>query len=127
MREATLWSCFGRLDVKESRYVDGCYWTLRPPESSLADTKSHLCLIIIFPTHLTYYLAPNTLAPALPFPFSQHSKVHFLLVSTLNSAYPDHDFSFLRPDHFTREPSPAQVLAHVSGNLLGTSGIGVSS
>ncbi|KAK4683953.1 repressor of RNA polymerase III transcription MAF1, partial [Tremellales sp. Uapishka_1] len=64
MREAGLSSCFGRLDVKESR------------------------------------------------------KVHFLLVSTLNSAFPDHEFSFLRPDHFTREPSAAQVLSHLSGNLL---------
>ena len=50
------------------------------------------------------------------------SKVHFLLVSTLNSAFPDNDFSSLRPDHFTRERSAAQVLGHLSGSLLGRSG-----
>jgi hypothetical protein len=44
-------------------------------------------------------------------------KVHFLLVSTLNAAFPDHDFTALRPDHFTREPSAAQVLAQLSGTL----------
>ncbi|KIR54438.1 hypothetical protein I315_02920 [Cryptococcus gattii Ru294] len=51
-------------------------------------------------------------------------KVHFLLVSTLNSAFPDHDFSSLRPDHFTREHSASQVLAYLSGSLLGQAGTG---
>ncbi|WVR04371.1 hypothetical protein IAU60_001373 [Kwoniella sp. DSM 27419] len=51
-------------------------------------------------------------------------KVHFLLVSTLNAAFPDHDFSSLRPDHFTREQSSSQVLAYLSGNLLGPSAAG---
>ncbi|KAK8846689.1 hypothetical protein IAR55_005776 [Kwoniella newhampshirensis] len=51
-------------------------------------------------------------------------KVHFLLVSTLNAAFPDHDFSSLRPDHFTREPSAIHVLSYLSGNLLGPSGTG---
>ncbi|ODN75293.1 hypothetical protein L202_06476 [Cryptococcus amylolentus CBS 6039] len=53
-------------------------------------------------------------------------KVHFLLVSTLNSAFPDHDFSSLRPDHFTREPNSAQVLAYLSGSLLGSLGNGTA-
>ncbi|WWD21999.1 hypothetical protein CI109_106487 [Kwoniella shandongensis] len=53
-------------------------------------------------------------------------KVHFLLVSTLNAAFPDHDFSSLRPDHFTREPSATQVLSYLSGNLLGPSGTGTT-
>ncbi|WVQ97750.1 hypothetical protein IAU59_004864 [Kwoniella sp. CBS 9459] len=48
-------------------------------------------------------------------------KVHFLLVSTLNAAFPDHDFTSLRPDHFTREPSASQVLSYLSGSLLGPS------
>ncbi len=55
------------------------------------------------------------------------SKVHFLLVSTLNSAFPDHDFASLPPDQFTREPSSGQVLGHLSGNLFGTSGAGETS
>lgn len=47
-----------------------------------------------------------------------YSKVHFLLVSTLNVAFPDHDFSGLRADHFTREPSAAAVLATLGSSLL---------
>ncbi|OCF30470.1 hypothetical protein I316_07906 [Kwoniella heveanensis BCC8398] len=53
-------------------------------------------------------------------------KVHFLLVSTLNAAFPDHDFTSLRPDHFTRELSAAQVLSYLSGSLLGSSGAGTT-
>ena len=50
------------------------------------------------------------------------SKVHFLIVSLLNTAFPDHDFSSLRPDQFTREPSAAQVLAHVTSNFASATG-----
>jgi len=50
------------------------------------------------------------------------SKVHFLIVSLLNAAFPDHDFSALRPDHFTRERSAAQVLASVMTNFASASG-----
>ena len=49
-------------------------------------------------------------------------KVHFLIVSLLNAAFPDHDFSALRPDHFTRERSAAQVLASVMTNFASASG-----
>ncbi|WOO77864.1 Repressor of RNA polymerase III transcription maf1 [Vanrija pseudolonga] len=72
MKEAGLSSCFGRLDVKESR------------------------------------------------------KVHFLLVSTLNTAFPEYDFSALRPDHFMREISAAQALSHLSSNLLAIQGVDLS-
>ncbi|BEI88449.1 uncharacterized protein CcaverHIS019_0111670 [Cutaneotrichosporon cavernicola] len=72
MKQAGLSSCFGRLDVKESR------------------------------------------------------KVHFLLVNTLNSAFSGYDFSALRPDHFTREISAAQVLSHLSTNLLAIDGLDLS-
>lgn len=88
MREAGLASCFGRLDEKESRYVQ------MPSRSRLRMSNV------------------------------SSSKVHFLLVSTLNSAFPDHDFSSLRPDHFTREHSASQVLAYLSGSLLGQAGTG---
>lgn len=53
-------------------------------------------------------------------------KVHFLLVSTLNTAFPDNDFSGLRPDHFMREISAAQVLSHLSNNLLGINAVDLS-
>jgi hypothetical protein len=45
-------------------------------------------------------------------------KVHYMLVSTLNSAFPDYDFGALKPDHFTREPNAAVVIEQISGNLL---------
>lgn len=54
------------------------------------------------------------------------SKVHFLLVSTLNSAFSGYDFSALRPDHFTREINAAQVLSHLSTNLLAIDGLDLS-
>ena len=43
-------------------------------------------------------------------------------MSTLNVAFPDHDFSSLRPDHFTREISAGQVLAELSVSLQSSSG-----
>ncbi|ORX33498.1 Maf1 regulator-domain-containing protein [Kockovaella imperatae] len=46
-------------------------------------------------------------------------KVHFLLVSTLNSAFPDNDFHSLQPSQFTRERSAAEVLSTVTTSLLG--------
>jgi hypothetical protein len=54
------------------------------------------------------------------------SKVHFLLVNTLNSAFSGYDFSALRPDHLTREISAAQVLSHLSSNLLAIDGLDLS-
>ena len=45
-------------------------------------------------------------------------KVHYLLVQTLNSAFPEHEFAALQPEHFTREPSAAVVLEQMSGRLL---------
>ena len=50
------------------------------------------------------------------------SKVHFLIVSLLNAAFPDHDFSALRPDQFTRERSAAQVLASLTSNFATSTG-----
>lgn len=57
---------------------------------------------------------------------NHNSKVHFLLVSTLNSAFPEYDFSALRPDHFVREISVPQVLANLSSNLLAINAVDLS-
>lgn len=54
------------------------------------------------------------------------SKVHYLLVSTLNSAFPGYDFSALRPDHFMREISVSQVLSNLSSNLLAIDAVDLS-
>lgn len=44
-------------------------------------------------------------------------KTYALLIATLNLAYPDHDFSSIRPDEFVREPSAGAVLSTLSSAL----------
>ncbi|KAJ9111299.1 hypothetical protein QFC20_002590 [Naganishia adeliensis] len=55
-------------------------------------------------------------------------QTHWLLVSTLNLAYPDHDFSAVRADQFQREPGGVQgVLGALSGVMnLGSNANGSS-
>jgi len=48
-------------------------------------------------------------------------KTLYLLIGTLNHAFPDHDFSNLRPDNFSREASGAPVLNALSTTLLNQS------
>jgi len=48
-------------------------------------------------------------------------KTLYLLIGTLNHAFPDHDFSNLRPDNFSRESSGAPVLNALSTTLLNQS------
>ncbi|KAL0581290.1 hypothetical protein V5O48_000773 [Marasmius crinis-equi] len=67
-------------------------------------------------------LAATLLEPEMtPFgPFDNHSsrKTLYLLISTLNIAFPDHEFSDVRPAHFNREESGASVLNALSTTLL---------
>lgn len=44
-------------------------------------------------------------------------KTLFLLIATLNGAFPDHDFSEVNPDDFRKETSPAMVLNSLSTTL----------
>lgn len=44
-------------------------------------------------------------------------KTLYLLIGTLNHAFPDHDFSDLRPDNFSREQSGATILNALSTTL----------
>ncbi|KAI0035070.1 Maf1 regulator-domain-containing protein [Vararia minispora EC-137] len=58
---------------------------------------------------------------ATPFgPFDKHSsrKTLYLLIALLNAAFPDHEFSDVRPAHFNREQSGASVLSALSTTLL---------
>ncbi|GJF00065.1 Maf1-domain-containing protein [Phanerochaete sordida] len=49
----------------------------------------------------------------------QHArKTLYLLINTLNHAFPDHDFSDVRPSHFNREENGASVLNALSTTLL---------
>ncbi|KAF8575179.1 Maf1-domain-containing protein [Ramaria rubella] len=45
-------------------------------------------------------------------------KTLYLLIATLNVAFPDHSFSTLRPDSFVREPSGAHILNALSTTLI---------
>lgn len=45
-------------------------------------------------------------------------KVHYLLVQTLNAAFPEHDFAALQPEQFTREQHAGVVLEQLGGRLL---------
>jgi hypothetical protein len=58
---------------------------------------------------------------ATPFgPIDKHQsrKTLYTLIATLNVAYPDHEFSDVRPSHFTKEPSGAAVLNALSTTLV---------
>lgn len=50
----------------------------------------------------------------------EHSsrKTLYLLIATLNVAFPDHEFSDVKPWHFSREPSGASVLNSLSTTLI---------
>ena len=49
----------------------------------------------------------------------QHArKTFYALINTLNHAFPDHDFSDVRPSHFNREENGASVLNALSTTLL---------
>ncbi|KAL0071067.1 hypothetical protein AAF712_001625 [Marasmius tenuissimus] len=67
-------------------------------------------------------LAATLLEPEMtPFgPFDNHSsrKTLYLLISTLNIAFPDHEFSDVRPAQFNREESGASVLNALSTTLV---------
>ncbi|EMD33974.1 hypothetical protein CERSUDRAFT_141359 [Gelatoporia subvermispora B] len=53
-------------------------------------------------------------------PLKEHNsrKTLYLLIATLNVAFPDHEFSDVRPWHFSREESGASVLNALSTTLV---------
>lgn len=66
---------------------------------------------------------PDYLEEALASPFGRLDqpsarKTLFLLIATLNVAFPDHDFSEVNPADFRKELSPAMVLNSLSTTLL---------
>lgn len=56
-------------------------------------------------------------------PMDKHAsrKTLYLLIATLNIAFPDHEFSDVRPAHFCKEESGAGVLNALSTTLVSTS------
>ncbi|WFC99743.1 hypothetical protein MYAM1_002488 [Malassezia yamatoensis] len=75
----------------------------------------------------SYLLSASTSPPAyldeaLASPFGRLDqpsarKTLFLLIATLNGAFPDHDFSNVNPSDFVREPSAAMVLNSLTSTL----------
>lgn len=67
------------------------------------------------------YIALEREAEMTPFgPMQEHNarKTLYLLIATLNIAFPDHEFSDVRPSQFSREESGAGVLTALSTTLV---------
>ncbi|KAH7920410.1 Maf1-domain-containing protein [Leucogyrophana mollusca] len=58
------------------------------------------------------------LTPFGPMDKQASRKTLYLLIATLNIAFPDHEFSDVRPAHFSKENSGASVLNSLSTTLL---------
>ncbi|KAF7330495.1 Repressor of RNA polymerase III transcription MAF1 [Mycena venus] len=70
---------------------------------------------------LPSWLALDREAEMTPFgPISKEAsrKTLYLLIATLNIAFPDHEFSDVRPQHFNKEESGASVLNALSTTLV---------
>ncbi|THG99592.1 hypothetical protein EW145_g7235 [Phellinidium pouzarii] len=72
---------------------------------------------------------PDRDAVPTPFgPMDKHAsrKTLYLLIATLNIAFPDHEFSDVRPAHFCKEKSGAGVLNALSTTLISTASASTS-
>ncbi len=70
---------------------------------------------------LPSFIALDREAEMTPFgPMDKHSsrKTLYLLIATLNVAFPDHEFSDVKPAHFHKEQSGASVLNALSTTLV---------
>jgi hypothetical protein len=75
------------------------------------------------------WLALDAEAEMTPFgPIDRHAsrKTLYLLIATLNVAFPDHDFSDVRPSHFSKEESGASVLNALSTTLVAPHRAGIN-
>ncbi|KAF8659042.1 hypothetical protein AX16_001915 [Volvariella volvacea WC 439] len=79
---------------------------------------------------LPSWLALEQEAEMTPFgPIDKHAsrKTLYLLIATLNIAFPDHEFSDVRPSHFNKEESGASVLNALSNTLIAPHRSGVAA
>ncbi|OBZ72272.1 Repressor of RNA polymerase III transcription maf1 [Grifola frondosa] len=60
----------------------------------------------------------SEMTPFGPIQQQNSRKTLYLLIATLNVAFPDHEFSDVRPSHFNREESGASVLNALSTTLV---------
>lgn len=58
------------------------------------------------------------MTPFGPIDKQQSRKTLFLLIATLNVAFPDHEFSDVRPSHFVKEENGASILNALSNTLI---------
>ncbi|TFK40049.1 MAF1 protein [Crucibulum laeve] len=79
---------------------------------------------------LPSWLALDREAEMTPFgPIDKQAsrKTLYLLIATLNIAFPDHEFSDVRPSHFIKEESGASVLNALSNTLVAPHRAGTSA
>ncbi|KAL7279324.1 Maf1-domain-containing protein [Trametes coccinea BRFM310] len=86
----------------------------RSLESAYADEVSHSPPL---PSEMALD-RESEMTPFGPMQESQSRKTLYLLIATLNVAFPDHEFSDVRPYHFNREESGASVLNALSTTLV---------
>ena len=67
------------------------------------------------------------MTPFGPMKDHQSRKTLYFLIATLNVAFPDHDFSDVRPIHFNREESGAPVLNSLSTTLASPNRAGMQA
>ena len=96
-------------DRKLKSHLSSKYANLTDDSDCEVPCSTPLTLSLSFPSSL-----PSSLPLSLPFllhplPHSQSQghprKLLLYLISTLNNAFPDHDFSDVRPEYFSRVPS----------------------
>lgn len=66
----------------------------------------------------TYNTQPPNDTPFGNMDLPSTRKTLYLLISTLNQAFPDHDFTDVRPDEFIREPSSSSIVNKLGMMLL---------
>ncbi|TIB82372.1 Maf1-domain-containing protein [Wallemia mellicola] len=66
----------------------------------------------------TYNTQPPSDTPFGNMDLPSTRKTLYLLISTLNQAFPDHDFTDVRPDEFIREPSSSSIVNKLGMMLL---------
>ncbi|KAH9945217.1 Maf1-domain-containing protein [Epithele typhae] len=86
----------------------------RSLETAYADEVSHSPPL---PSDMAALERESEMTPFGPMQESYSRKTLYLLIATLNVAFPDHEFSDVRPHHFNREESGASVLGALSATL----------
>ena len=79
---------------------------------------------------LPSWLALDQEAEMTPFgPIDKHAsrKTLYLLIATLNIAFPDYDFSDVRPSHFVKEDNGAEILNSLSNTLAASHRTGIAA